>query len=80
MYFILNSTKLTQGVARIMSQTVEWEAIQALLRRYSIMECLEGSCFLSFLPSLKFLHLNVNLGKQYSSVYMMPLYENSEGK
>lgn len=63
-----------------MSQTVEWEAMQALLQGYSIMECLEGSCCLCFWPSLKFLHISVNLGKQNSSVYMMALYENSEGK
>lgn len=82
MSLTLNSTKLTQGVARITSSgpdCVAWESHIASFGRI-FNNALEGSYFPPFWPLLKFLHLNINLGKQYSSIYAMSLNRNSEGK
>lgn len=78
----LNSTKLTQGIARITSSGADYVAQGSHIAsfRRTLNNALKGSYFPPFWPLLKFLHLNIHLVKQYSSLEAMSLNQNSEGK
>lgn len=78
----LNSTKLTQGVARITTSGPDCVARTSHIASSGriFKNALESRCFPCFWPLLEVLHLNINLGKQYSSIYAMSFNQNSEGK
>lgn len=81
-----NSTKLTQGVARITSSGPDCVAQASHIASFGRIFNNVGSFYNKvvtshpFWPLLKFLHLYINLGKQYSSIYAMSLNQNREGK